>query len=63
MPHVGNLTRKGYIEKLPDEYLLLVISKGGAAVNKSSYMPAWENKLSEPEIRSIITHIRALPSY
>jgi hypothetical protein len=37
MPHVNNLTKKGYIENLPDEYLLLAISKGGVGIGKSSY--------------------------
>lgn len=63
MPHVAKLTEKGYIDKIPDEFLSLVISKGGVAVGKSSYMPAWESTLSTQEINNIIAHIRSLPSY
>ena len=63
MPHVAKLTEKGYIDKIPDEYLELVISKGGVAVGKSSYMPAWESTLSAQDIKNIIAHIRSLPSY
>ena len=37
------LTKKGYIENIPDDFLILVISKGGVAVGKSGYMPAWES--------------------
>jgi mono/diheme cytochrome c family protein len=63
MPHVGNLTKKGYIERLPDGYLYTVIAEGGQAVGKSSYMPAWKTKLSEDDIKNIIAHIRTLPTY
>ncbi|HWP48898.1 MAG TPA: c-type cytochrome [Candidatus Limnocylindrales bacterium] len=63
MPHVDNLTRKGYIEKLSDEYLFQVISKGGAAMGKSAYMPAWEKVLQRQDILDVIAHIRKLPTY
>jgi mono/diheme cytochrome c family protein len=63
MPHVQNLTRKEYIELIPDGYLYLVIAEGGEAVGKNSYMPAWESTLSEQDIKDIIAHIRALPTY
>ena len=63
MPHVQNLTKKDYIELVPDGYLFTVIAEGGAAVGKNSYMPAWESTLSEQDIKDIIAHIRALPTY
>jgi len=63
MPHVNNLTRKGYIENLPDDYLVLAISKGGPGIGKSNYMPAWEGTLSTQDIRDVIAHIRQLPTY
>jgi mono/diheme cytochrome c family protein len=63
MPHVGNLAKKDYIEFLPDGYLFTVSAEGGAAVGKSGYMPAWEAKLSEQDIKDIIAHIRTLPTY
>ena len=63
MPHVGTLTRKDYIELVPDGYLYLVIAEGGEAVGKNSYMPAWQSTLSEQDIKDIIAHIRALPTY
>jgi mono/diheme cytochrome c family protein len=63
MPHVPNLTKKGYIENLPDEYLLLAISKGGPGIGKSSYMPAWEGTLTAEQMYDIISYIRSLPSY
>ena len=63
MPHVDTLTKKGYIEQMPDEYLAFVIGEGGEAAGKSAYMPAWKSKLSEQDIQDIIAHIRSLPTY
>ena len=63
MPHVGTLTKKGYIENIPDDFLALVISKGGVAVGKSGYMPAWESTLDRQDILDVIAHIRSLPTY
>ena len=61
MPHVDNLTRKGYIDLLPDAYLYTAIAKGGLAIGKSSYMPAWEGTLTEQQINDILAYIRSLP--
>lgn len=63
MPHVDNLTRKGYIEELPDSYLLLAITKGGPGIGKSNYMPAWEGTLSKQQMFDIIAYIRSLTLY
>jgi hypothetical protein len=43
--------------------LVLVISKGGVAVGKSGYMPAWESTLDRQDILDVIAHIRSLPTY
>jgi mono/diheme cytochrome c family protein len=63
MPHIQTLTKKDYIELVPDGYLYQVIAEGGEAVGKNSYMPAWESTLSEQDIKDVIAHIRALPTY
>jgi mono/diheme cytochrome c family protein len=63
MPHIGNLTKKGYIELLPDSYLYTAIADGGEAIGKSAYMPAWKSKLTDREVKDIIAHIRAMPTY
>jgi mono/diheme cytochrome c family protein len=63
MPHIENLTKKGYIDQVPDDYLYGVIAEGGVSVGKSSYMPAWGKTLVEQDIRDIIAHIRSLPIY
>ena len=63
MPHVGSLTRKDYIEFVPDGDLFEVIDKGGAATGRNSYMPGWGSQLSDQDIKDIIAHIRSLPTY
>jgi mono/diheme cytochrome c family protein len=63
MPHIDRLTRKGYIDLLPDEHLIAVITEGGAAHGMSSYMPAWGERLTPDQIRDIVAHIRELPLY
>lgn len=57
-PHVTTLADKAYMASVTDEYLVLVIKEGGAAVGKMATMPAWEKRLSDEEIRSIVAHIR-----
>jgi mono/diheme cytochrome c family protein len=63
MPHIQNLTKKGYIELVPDGYLYTVITEGGEAVGKNSYMPAWQSTLSVQDIKDVIAYIRSLPTY
>ena len=61
MPHIHNLTRKGYIDLLPDEHLAKVIREGGEANGMSSYMPAWAGTLTQAQIDDVIAFIRTLP--
>ncbi len=57
-PHVGTLADKEYMAQVPDEYLVLIIKKGGEFMGKIATMPAWEKRLSDEEIRDIVAHIR-----
>lgn len=57
-PVVTTLGKKEYMDQLPDDYLMLIIKKGGAYMGKIAAMPAWEKRLSDDEIRSIIAHMR-----
>ncbi len=57
-PHVGTLADKEYMAQVPDEYLFLIIKKGGAFMGKIATMPAWEKKLSDEQIRGLVKHIR-----
>ena len=63
MPHVGALTKKGYIDLLEDEYLTMVIAEGGEAIGKSAFMPSWKTTLSKQDIADVIEYIRKLPLY
>lgn len=63
MPHIDTLTKRGYIDELPDEHLFGVIHDGGESIGLSAYMPAWGNKLEDNEINDIIAFIRTLPTY
>ena len=63
MPHIENLTKKGYIEYVSDGFLFTAIADGGEAIGKSSYMPAWKVKLDDQDIKDIIAHIRSMPTY
>ncbi len=63
MPRPKNLTMKGYTDLLPDEYLFTVIAKGGAGVNKSEYMPAFEGAIQKDDIENLIAFIRTLVLY
>ncbi len=46
------------MSQLPDEYLYLIIAKGGAFMGKIATMPAWEKRLSEEQMRALVKHIR-----
>ena len=57
-PHIGTLANKEYMAGVSDDYLVLIIKKGGAYMGKIATMPAWEKRLSEGLIRGMVTHIR-----
>jgi cytochrome c553 len=58
VPRIATLANKEYMASVPDDYLMMIIKKGGAYMGKIAAMPAWEEKLSDEEIRSIVAHIR-----
>lgn len=53
-------TNGGFMNALTDKWLLDIISKGGGAVGKSSFMPAWGGALTEKQIQDILVYIRSL---
>ena len=53
-------TDKSKMSKLSDDYLYKIISGGGGAVGKSTLMPAFKDKLSDQQIRDVISFIRGL---
>lgn len=53
-------TDKTKMSQLSDSYLFNIIANGGVGVGKSSLMPAFKDKLSEQQIRDVISFIRSL---
>jgi len=53
------------MNKLTDQFLMDVITKGGGAVGRSGFMPAWGSSLNEKQVREIVAYIRtlAVPAY
>jgi mono/diheme cytochrome c family protein len=53
-------TNGAVMTQLSDKYLIDVISKGGGAVGKSAFMPAWGSSLNDKQIRDIVAFIRSI---
>lgn len=58
VPRIGTLASKEYMNSVPDDYLIMIIKKGGAYMGKIAAMPAWEKRLSDEEILGIVAHMR-----
>ncbi len=56
----ANHTDGARMNQLSDKHLLDIITKGGSAVGKSSFMPAWGSQLKEKQVRDLISYIRSL---
>ena len=55
-------TNAGAMNQLSDKFLMDIISKGGAGVGKSTFMPSWGGALNDGQIRDVIAYIRTLSS-
>jgi mono/diheme cytochrome c family protein len=53
-------TNGAVMSQLSDKFLIDVIAKGGSAVGKSSFMPAWGGSLNDKQIRDVVAYIRAI---
>ena len=53
-------TNGAVMSQMTDQALADVILKGGGAVGKSAFMPAWGSSLNERQVRDIIAYIRTL---
>ena len=58
-------TNGAVMNRLSDQFLLEIISKGGGAVGKSGFMPSWGATFDEKQLRHLIAYIRtlAVPPY
>jgi mono/diheme cytochrome c family protein len=55
-------TNNAVMSQLSDQYLTDIITKGGNAVNKSGFMPAWGSSLNPKQVADIVAYIRSLSS-
>jgi len=53
-------TNGAVMNPLSDKFLIDLISKGGSAVGKSSFMPAWGSSFNEKQIRDIVAYLRTI---
>ncbi len=58
VPRIATLADKEYMASVPDEYLTMIIKKGGAYMGKIAAMPAWEHKFDDAQIDDLVAHIR-----
>jgi mono/diheme cytochrome c family protein len=56
-PHA--FTEGEILNKMSDDDLMTIISHGGAGLNKSAEMPAWDPTLSKKDINALVAYIRA----
>lgn len=43
-----------------DGYFRLIISKGGAALSRSEFMPAWEAELTQEQVADLVSYLRSI---
>lgn len=43
-----------------DDYLGLIIRKGGGSIGRSEFMPTWEAELTEEQIRDLVAYLRSI---
>lgn len=53
-------TNGAVMNQFSDKFLIEVISKGGSAVGKSTFMPAWGSSFNEKQIRDIVAYLRTM---
>ena len=58
VPRIATLADKEYMASVPDDYLKMIIKKGGAYMGKIAAMPAWEHKFNDEQVDTLVAHIR-----
>jgi mono/diheme cytochrome c family protein len=56
----GNHTNGSVMNQLSDRFLTDIITKGGSAVKKSGFMPAWGGALNTQQISDIVAYLRSI---
>ncbi|HEB92855.1 MAG TPA: c-type cytochrome [Gammaproteobacteria bacterium] len=55
-PPPANLTKSDK----NDDYKRMIISRGGAAMGRSEFMPVWGDQLSAQEIEDVVAYLRTI---
>ena len=53
-------TNGAIMNAFSDQFLYDVIAKGGTAVGKSSFMPAWGGALNDRQIKDLVAYLRSI---
>ena len=48
------------MNQFSDQFLYDIISKGGSAVGKSSFMPSWGSSIDEKQVRDLVAYVRSI---
>ncbi|HSB68475.1 MAG TPA: cytochrome c [Candidatus Methylomirabilis sp.] len=59
-PKPRDLSDKGYLAGLKDDYLKKLIKEGGQAAGKSPLMPPLGGALKDDDIENVISYVRSL---
>jgi mono/diheme cytochrome c family protein len=59
-PKPRDLSDKGYVASLKDDYIKKIITQGGQAVGKSPLMPPMGGSLKDDDVENIIAYVRSL---
>jgi mono/diheme cytochrome c family protein len=59
-PKPRDLSDKGYVNGLKDDYIKKIITQGGQAVGKSPLMPPLGGALKDDDIENVIAFVRSL---
>ena len=58
VPRIATLANKEYMDSVPDDYVTMIIKKGGEYMGKIAAMPAWEHKFNDAQVADLVAHIR-----
>ena len=59
-PKPRDLTDKGYVNGLKDDYITKLVKGGGQAVGKSPLMPPMGGALKDDDVENIVAYVRTL---
>lgn len=59
-PKPKDMTEKGYLSSVTNDWLIQAVSLGGRGVKRSVLMPAYENTLSKEQIKDVVAYLRYL---